>query len=211
MKEVVVVSKFEAELSRHLRPVSAPDRLWEKIEGAGGAERPARAPWPLWAFAAAALAALTLFCLSLRSDPTPYLATLAAQQLAANARPIEFHSGDAAEIQRWAKRYAGLDIPLAGGRGIQLLGASVIRNGALSLCVSYRVGDHAGKLLVTRGSSGAAEHAAMQTAFQRGAALVSWTAEGQTYALAAPDVRALRAACVMCHANGTEKKRSPRA
>jgi hypothetical protein len=207
----VVVSKFEAELARHLRPVSAPDRLWEKIEQAGVAERPVRAPWPLWAFAAAALAALALFCLSLRSDTTPYLATLAAQQLGANASPIEFRSGDAAEIQRWAKRYAALDIPLAGGRGIQLLGASLVRNGGLFLCVSYRVGDHTGKLLVTRGSSGVAQHAAMQTASRPGAALVSWTAQGQSYVLAAPDVQALRAACVMCHANGTERKLSPRA
>jgi hypothetical protein len=205
-----VVSKFEAELARHLRPAAAPEELWDRIQRTGRGGRRARLSWPVWALAAAA-AALALFCLSLRSDTTPYLAKAAAGELTGGSERVDLHSHNAAEIQAWAKRAAGLDIPLAAGPGVQLLGAKLIRDGGMSVCVSYRVGNHDGKLLVARGPSGALQHAAPQPAFHGGTALAFWAVGDQIYAMAAPDAQDLQAACVLCHVGGAARKISPRA
>jgi hypothetical protein len=206
----VVVSKFDAELSRHLRPVAAPDGLWERIQDSHLPEPSATLRWPLWAFAAAVAATIALFCLSLRSDTTPYLTRLAAHEMAADSGPMDFRSGDPSQIRAWVKANAGFDIPLPAEGPVQLIGVKLIRGGKLTACVSYRIGDRAGKLLVAQGSSPAPQHPSVQRESAQGVSLASWAIGGQQFALAWPASLDVHGACVVCHVDGSDRKLTPR-
>jgi hypothetical protein len=193
-----VVNRFDAELARGLRPVGAPDRLWDCVEArleAADAIVYAPVRWPLWALAVAVAATIAVFCFTLRSDTTSYMAKLAAGEL--SQKPgVEFRSGDPAEIRAWVKAKAGLEIALPAERSVELVGVSLIRGMA---CVSYRVGKQEGKLLVARGGPAAPQHPRMEHAVYRGAALSSWALQGQSYALAWPGPQDSHGACVLCH------------
>jgi hypothetical protein len=206
----VVVSKFDAELSRHLRPVAAPEGLWERIQENSRPEPAATLRWPLWAFAAALAATIALFCLSLRSDTTPYLTRLAARETAADSGTMDFRSSDPAQIRAWVQANAGFDIPLPAEGAVQLTGVKLIRGGKLAACVSYRIGDRSGRLLVAQGSSAAPQHPAVQRESTHGVSLASWSMGGQQFALAWPASQDLHGACVVCHVEGVERKPAPR-
>jgi hypothetical protein len=196
-----MVNKFDAELSRHLQPVTAPEALWERIQEGRGPKPVERARWPLWAFAAALAAMVALCCFSLRSDTTSYMAQLAARDLTGGSERVDFRSSDAAAIRAWVKANAGLDIPLPAGHSVRLIGVSLIREGGLAACISYRIGNREGRLVVARGASAAPQHRSMEHGVDHGTALASWVMQGQTYALASA-AQDLRAACVLCHAEG---------
>ena len=201
-----MVSKFDAELSRHLRPVAAPEGLWERIQESNLPEPVVTLRWPLWAFAAALAATIALFCLSLRSDTMPYLTKLAAREMTADSRPMDFRSSDPAQIQAWVKANAGFDIPLPAEGPVQLTGVKLIRGGKLAACVSYRIGDRAGKLLVAQGTSPAPQHPSVQRESTHGVSLASWSMGGQQFALAWPASQDLHGACVVCHVDGVDRK-----
>jgi len=193
-----VVNRFDAELARGLRPVSAPDRLWDCLETRLDAvDTIVYAPprWPLWALALAVAATIALFCFTLRSDTTSYMAKLAAGELS-DKRQVEFRSGDPAEIRAWVKAKAGLEIALPAEASVELVGVSLIGGMA---CVSYRVGTREGKLLVAHGGSAVPQHPRLEHAVYRGAALSSWAMLGQTYALAWSNPQDSHGACVLCH------------
>jgi hypothetical protein len=196
-----MVNKFDAELSRHLQPVAAPEALWERIQEGRGPQPVERARWPLWAFAAALAAMVALCCFSLRSDTTSYMAQLAARDLTGGSELVDFRSSDAAAIRAWVKANAGLDIPLPAEHSVRLIGVSLIREGGPAACISYRIGNREGRLVVARGASAAPQHRSMEHVVDHGTALASWVMHGQTYALASAP-QDLRAACVLCHAEG---------
>jgi hypothetical protein len=207
----MVVRRFEAELARQLRPVEAPAELWTRIQR--GEEHPPMAGvrWPVWAFAAALAAMVALCCFHLRSETGPYLAQLASGVTADRWDKLEFPSQDPAAIRSWLKTQTGMDIPVPQGASVRLTGANVFRNGKLVACVSYRVGGRIAKLFVARGESGAPRHPAVQEAPSNGVALASWSMHGQSYVLAAPEVKDLHAACILCHTGGAGPKITPRA
>jgi len=205
-----MVNKFDAELSRNLQPVTAPEALWERIQEGPGPRPAERVRWPLWAFAAALAVTLALCCFSLRSDTTSYMAQLAARELAGGSERVDFRSSDPAEIRAWVKANAGLDIPLAAEHSVRLIGASLIGNAGPVACISYRIGNREGMLMVARGTAAAPPHRSMEHGVDRGAALASWVMQGQTYALASAP-QDLRAACLLCHAEGRAgRKPAPR-
>lgn len=220
-----MVSRVGAELSRHLGPISAPDGLWERIENAAKPQPMRTLRWPMWAFAAAVAATIALFCFSLRSDTSSYMAQLALRELAAGSGNLDFASADPAQIRAWVKANAGLDLPLADARGsvfepsrdrqgahepVHFLGVSLMREGGLAACVSYRVGGQIGKLLVARGST-APQHPALQQTSSEGSVTASWMMGGQTYALAVRAPQDLRASCVLCHIEGATPRTGPKA
>ncbi|PWU05030.1 MAG: hypothetical protein C5B51_15820 [Terriglobia bacterium] len=154
----------------------------------------------MWAFAAVLAAAIAIFCFNLRSDTTSYIAGVAASQLT-NGQ-VDFRSADPVEIRAWIKANAGFDVPLPAQHSAELAGVSLIRGLA---CVSYRIGNHEARLIVAPGGA-APPHHSMQSVVYAGAALSSWAMQGQTYALAAAS-QDLRAACVLCHAEGPARPR----
>lgn len=206
-----MVNKFDAELSRHLRPVTAPEELWDRIQQVGPARPAARVGWPVWACAAALAATIALCCLSLRSETTFYLASVATGQMSAGSEQVDFRSDDPARIRAWVKANTGLDIALPADGVVHLVGASLIRNHGLAACVSYRVGNQTAKLVVARGTSGAPQHPAVQQASYQGTAVASWAMNGQTYVLAATPAQEVNAACVLCHVDGSGQKPARRA
>jgi hypothetical protein len=202
-----MVNKFDAELSRHLQAVTAPEALWERIQEGRTPQPVERARWPLWAFAAALAAMIALCCFSLRSDNTSYIAQLAARNLTAGSERVDFRSSDAAKIRAWVKANAGLDIPLPAEHSVRLIGVSLIRDGGPAACISYRIGNREGRLVVARGSSAMPQHRAMAHGVDQGTALASWVMQGQTYALATAP-QDLRAACVLCHGEGRASRKA---
>ena len=191
-------NKLEAELSRHLRPVTAPEELWLRIQGGAIAEKPVRLRWPIWAVAAAAAAMLAL-CFSLRSATIPYLERMASRELASGAAAPDLRSDDPTRIRAWVKAHAGLDVPLPNepAQGVQLIGVSLLQGEGPVACITYRVGGHEAKLLVTRGAARPQHH---PTKLDSGVA--SWTQGKQLYALAWGGPQEGNAACVLCHLDG---------
>ena len=193
-----MTSRLDRELMRELRPVAAPDELWLRIE------EPDRSPmhvgwrWPMWAFAAAIAATIALFCFSLRSDTTSYMAKFAAGELARGAEDVQFRSADPAQIRTWLRSNTGIDVPLPDKtrNDVKLIGASVWRNGSPMACVTFRVGNRRSQLLVARATAVAPRHASPQQSRSQGVLLSSWKMRGQAYLLASED---LAGACVLCH------------
>ena len=190
-------SRLERELVRELRPVMAPDELWLRIEEPGRVHT-AMLRWPLWAFAAAIAATIALFCFSLRSDTTSYMAKLAARELTRGGEDVQFRSADPAQIRTWVRSNTGIDVPLPDKtrNDVKLIGASVWRNGSPMACVTFRVGNRRSQLLVASGSA-APPHTAAQQSGIPGVQFFSWRMQGQAYLLASENVAS---ACVLCHA-----------
>ena len=194
-----MVSRLETELSRHLAAVAAPEELWARIEAGAGAKRALKTKRHAWPVSAAVAATIGLCWFSFRPMANDQLANSAWQALASDPEQVQFRSADPAQIRAWVKAEAGLDIPLAGGKSIQYIGASVLHASRLTACVSYRVGQISGKLLVARDGSGGPQHPSVQLRLYKGAAITSWAAAGQTYALASPAAQETRRGCVLCH------------
>ncbi len=199
---------LDLELAEELRPVAAPDELWERVRGSASAAEfvagprvlnfrpapprtsPARASWPIAAIVTLMIAAATLWLVAKGQDPGLDLRQLAIQELRAPG-PADLRSGDPARINDWMRREAGVEVGLSERPGVRLTGARVIRKGEARIgAVTYRVGDDTATLLVARaGSSGDFGHGQAQ-----------WQARGQSYALASSNPEHAEAACLLCHA-----------
>jgi hypothetical protein len=164
---------LEPALEIHLERVRAPEELWERIQNPRvERHRPARQP-----------AAGMTVCL-----------TIAVVLLAVWFYPWhkQLRSGDPGEIRAWVRTQAGVDVPLLArpsGR-IQLTGARVVKNAAE---ISYRVGDHGGRLVVAKGVSGG------RHTLPAGTRVFTWSMDGHVYTLACAEPDDLRIACSLCH------------
>ena len=195
---------LDLELAHRLRPVSAPEELWERIENvrAGGSRRRTtgvrpflRRALPAAAMATAALVAMALWLADGR-EPVLDIRQLAAApdgRLAAGAAPLDLHSGDPGEIRRWLQHTAGVDVPLRPVAGIKLEGARMVRGAGRKIAaVDYRVGPDSATLLVAR-----ADPACPLP--QHGGRASAWQARDQVYAVACSNPERLEAACLLCH------------
>ena len=194
-----MIDRIEVELSRHLKPLVAPPELWSRVQTAPGAK--VRKPrWLLWSVPAtiAATTALCYFNLNVKSDSTSYLAKAAWRELASGPEALDFRSSDPVQIRAWIEAHTGLDIPLASAHSVRLIGVTLLRNSPGMVCVSYRIGNEKGELLVARGGSGGPKHPSIQQTTFRGATVTSWAAAGQTYAIAT-SMESPHAACILCH------------
>jgi hypothetical protein len=183
---------LEVELAEALRPVAAPPQLWDRVwEPRPRLRHQKWAAWPIAAAIALAVAAGIVWSHAAGRATPVNLRQLALEQLR-DAKPLDFHSSDPAEIRRWLRQQTGAEVRLAPHRTAHLVGARVIRAGGASIgVVAYRVGDIDATLLVARG----------QAMAERSHRRFSWSAGGVNYALACADVAHPEAACLLCHAN----------
>ncbi|HTS26902.1 MAG TPA: hypothetical protein VMH81_13580 [Bryobacteraceae bacterium] len=197
---------LELELAEELRPVAAPDELWERVRMAASAAEFGVSPRPAprrrrlaaWAWASLPVAAIltlmiaaaTLWLVARGQERGLDLQELAIQELH-NGAPLDFQSNDAARINHWIGREAGLEPCIPVQTGVRLAGARVIRKGDVRIAVvSYRVGEDMATLVVAgNGTSANSGHGHSQ-----------WQARGQSYALASTNAEDAQAACRLCHA-----------
>ena len=192
-----MINRIDAELSRHLRPLAAPDDLWRRVQTSPGAK--AHKPrWLRWSVATTVAATCALSYLSTDPDSRSHLVKMAWRQLASGSETVDFRSSDPVEIRAWIEANAGLDIPLASAHSVQFIGVALLQKTPCMVCVSYRVGNEKGELLAARGGFGGPKHPSIRQTSFKGATIISWVAAGQTYAVAT-HIEVLRAACVLCH------------
>ena len=154
---------LEMELARQLRPVTAPDSLWDRIEGRQAAEPEASFQWMSWPVAAALMLTMAggvAWRVALAHDPGTGVRALAVEELRrleAGGGRLDFRSDDPREIRMWVKAMADIDIDLPGSSEVRLLGARLIeRQGAPVAAVDYQAGEGTATLLVSgKGSGGA--------------------------------------------------------
>jgi anti-sigma factor RsiW len=202
--------RLEAELTRQLGAVTAPDSLWLRIHEQRRPLRVRPNPWKTWSIAGASLLVLLAglaWRLGASLTPHPDLALVAQQELRdmlSGAQNLDLRSTDRAEIERWVRDQTGVDLKLAsfGGEGAELCGARVFRAGGFSGAVlAYRVDGHAAAMVVT-GHSGTAgpRHTSLEEKVNGDMVLYSWQRAGGEYALAAAGTEKPQRPCVLCHA-----------
>lgn len=182
---------LELELAETLRPVRAPDELWERISRAEPRKtrRSVVAAWPVAALLTMGIAAATLWFVAHGQEPPAGLNQLAAQVLR-DESPLELRSDNPQEIGRWMQNQTGLTLSVPETTTARVLGARVIQHGKSPVAaVSYQVGQDSAVLLVAR--AGATSDS--------GHGQLSWTSRGQTYAIASTNHERPTEACVLCH------------
>jgi anti-sigma factor RsiW len=190
---------LEMELARQLRPIEAPEALWDRIHDP---RTPPRASsFRLWPVAALLLmtSGVVAWRTSLARDPVSAMQKLAEQELS-GPQQFDFDSADPLEIRTWVKTNADIDIELPGSSAVRLLGARIIRLGGSPIAaVGYKVGDSPATLLVCRKRSGGA--ATTKHVFSRmNARVLTWTMRAQVYTIAST-AKDPQAACQLCHAD----------
>jgi hypothetical protein len=165
-------------LSRHLRPVRAPEELWERIRKAPAAKtRSSFGEILSWATVAAAVALTILSWYGYHAS-----------------QPMTLVSRDATEVRNWLRANSGFDGPLPAHPSelIEILGANIERAGKLIAKIRYRVGEVEAMLSVTKDEGGGAQHKNSQISS-------TWAMAGQFYTLALAGPGDIRAACILCH------------
>lgn len=204
---------LEAELSRQLGPISAPDSLWDRIHEQ---RRPLRAcpnPWRTWSIAAAALLVLLaglVWRLGASRVPVADLEALAQRELKGPSN-VDLRSGDPLKIQAWVKANSNIDIQLPdrrefGNDAVRLIGARLAGTANAPIAViSYQVGDTSAALLVAdkpadpRGVA-VRGHMAFHNETATGGRLYSWNSGANEYALAFGSAKDDGRPCLLCHA-----------
>jgi anti-sigma factor RsiW len=197
------VSEFqwlEMELARQLRPIEAPEALWDRIQEPR--TRPRASSFRLWPIAAALLlvgSGVGAWRINRARDPVSAMEELAERELTGPQR-YDLYSGDPREIRSWVKTKANVDLEFPGSSAIRLVGARLIRlDGEAVAEIGYKVGDKAATLLVYRKRSGGA--ATAKHVFSRAdARLFTWSMREQVYTIASAS-KDPQAACQLCHAD----------
>lgn len=198
----------EPELRRHLSPVKAPDELWDRIQSADPSSfEVVRTPKPRFGMTLAWGAAAVLIVAAITGVTTWRNRILSSEERAVRAlarapEQVEFRSADLSEIRNWVKDSSGLDVPLRGlpGTNVQLIGASLVRQGVPTAEISYRVGGMNAALVISKAAEGGeGKHAFVKSGSFHGANFQSWTMRGEMFTIAAADAHA---GCVLCHSTG---------
>jgi len=149
---------LEMELTRQLRPVSAPEFLWNRIHEKHSVRGALPTGWVLWPV----LALLMIFASGdlvwqmARSRGTlRHLAQVSGRQLriVTSATPAcDFWSSDPEEIRNWVKTKGNMDVDVPAPRAgnDSLVGVKLVRaHGKMVAAMAYRAGDGEGALLVS--------------------------------------------------------------
>jgi hypothetical protein len=192
----------EKELARQLRPVAAPDDLWDRIEERRNARPERRLRWPAWPIAAALMLAAGAAAIWQIGAPQT-MEELAVRELRDSGR-LDFRSEDPGQIRSWVRAKAGMDVelPRSAGREIRLVGCRMMtRRGAPVVAIAYRVAGDAATLLVssTGEKVGSTAHRFAPAEWSRGARIFSWTMGARQYTIACAAPREPEAACLLCH------------
>ena len=105
---------MENELEQSLRRVSAPEELWNRIQGQHKPAARARTQFIAWA--------------------TVPVVMFVALLVPHSRNSLQFRSDDPAQVRAWIQANAGMDVPLHSGK---LAGASVLSGGEAEL--AYRI------------------------------------------------------------------------
>lgn len=205
---------LEMELAQQLRPVGAPEELWDRINNPHRA--PSRVPWHgalrVSAFAAAILVVSAVMFWQTRNHLRD-MAQITAQDLRVLADPstgYTFRSEDPRQIRKWVKSKGNIEIELPSSPtgAVHLLGAKLVElRGTLIAAVAYHVGDDSATLLVSRkrtmfwDSNAESKHLFSRVATSQGTSLFSWSMREQNYAIAWAGVNDPQGACLLCHAD----------
>jgi hypothetical protein len=176
-------SELEQTLARHLRPVTAPEELWDRVQNPRSTKSQVG---------------------NLRYGLAAAVLLLVAIVWVFHPRPVmTLESATASEIRDWVKLKTGLEIPLRSESSteVRLLGASVDRGSAEIAC---RVGNHEAKLLVSRARSSPRD--ASRHRDYKGQRVVSWIMAGQFYTLACATPEDMRIACLLCHSDASRDR-----
>lgn len=204
---------LEENLARGLRPVTAPDDLWSRIEQAPVLKVKPSIGKAWWLAAAAAgllVAGATARQMMRPQNIYADMQALAAHELdvrPGDSQPLDFHSADPTAIRNWVKEKTDLNLSLPAGDGaIRLLGARLIdREGTPAVAVAYKIGDACATLFVSRSAPSTQDddragrrHKFVKLVSSRGG-VFSWSMREQTYTLASAGKNP-QVACVLCHA-----------
>jgi len=180
-------------LAQHLRPVGAPEALWDSVRLPRVRHTaPRRHTGLAWA-SMVALALLAVAGLwSARRQPGA---------LAGRTAQMDFYSPEATEIRSWIQAKTGMQVPLIGSRSIQLIGVRIAPPGTKSVEVAYQAAGQNAILAVSQSPAGLpGSHASLKNASLARAKTASWVTGNQIYTLACTSPEALHAACALCHA-----------
>lgn len=202
--------RLEAELTRQLGAVTAPDSLWLRIHEQRRPLRVRPNPWKTWSIAGASLLVLLAglaWRLGASLTPHPDLALVARQELRdmlTGTQRLDLRSADRAEIERWVQDQTGVDLKLTafGGKGTELCGARIFRAGAFAgAVIAYRVDGRSAAMVVTgRSGTSGPRHTSLEEKVNGDMVLYSWQRAGGEYALAAAGTENPQRPCVLCHA-----------
>jgi hypothetical protein len=184
---------LEPVLTELLGWVRAPEQLWYRVQ-TPQVSKPESSVRQLMLALAATLAVVTIVVgfRELRGNSM------------GNRGEIEFRSAKAGEVSAWVKANTGLDIPLPDQpAAVELVGARVMKGETTAVEVAYRVGGHDAKLVVSKVESGLAVHTGHRFLGNSGTRASSWIMRDQLYTLACAEPGDLRAACTLCHADGS--------
>jgi len=201
---------LERELTIQLRPVTAPDSLWDRIEARRAPEPEASFQWMSWPVAAAIMLTMAggvAWRVAVAHNPGSGVRALAVEELRrleAGGGRLDFRSDDPRAIRNWVKAVADIDIELPGSSKVRLLGARLIeRQGAPVAAIDYRAGDGSATLVVSgKGMSGGTKspHVFASVGAAENDRVYSWKMREQEYAIASSATHDPHVACLLCHA-----------
>jgi hypothetical protein len=227
LEEEIVSKWMEDELRSQMRPVAAPEALWDKVQHARtqakltGKSRPSSSVRPLW-FMPVCAAMLVLMTAGLLwgirqsrghlRDRAP-LTDQELRVLADNSLGESYSSDNPAQIRNWVKSRSSIDIEMPSSRSeaIHLLGAKIVQlHGSLIAAVAYKVGLDSATLLVSRqaeccNAGASSRHLISRTETAAGIGLASWNMREQTYTIAYTCSGEPQGACQLCHADARNR------
>lgn len=204
---------LEKELARQLKPVAAPEGLWEKIsarEGRSAARVRRGVPfgWVFWPVAAAVvLVAIVGVMRNMDRGSSEDRFTEKEVALLAAHRGVDFHADNFDDARAWVKQRAAIDIEVPAGHPpiddeqVQLVGVRMMDMRGLPIAaIEYKVGGEAATLFVSGkrpGLTGDDMGPSLHLHSRRG--LTYWNMRGETYTIAFTSTANPHGACMLCH------------
>lgn len=204
---------LEKELARQLKPVAAPEGLWEKIsarEGRSAARVRRGVPfeWIFWPVAAvmvlAAVAGVTRN--RDRGSSEDRFTENEVTQLSSH-RGVDFRPENFEDARVWVKQHAAIDIEVPAGHppvddgSVQLVGVRMMDMRGLPIAaIEYKVGSETATLFVSGkrpGLTGDDMGPSLHLHSRRG--LTYWNMRNETYTIAFTSTANPHGACILCH------------
>lgn len=206
---------LEKELARQLKPVAAPENLWERING-----QPRRTParerrgmpfaWIFWPVAAAmALVAVVGVMRSRdRASTEDRFTETEVALLATHRGKVDFRPETFEDARAWVKRRSAIDIEVPAGHppvddgNVQLVAVRMMNMRGLPIAaIEYKVGEETATLFVSGkrpGLAGDDMGPSLHLHSRRG--LTYWNMRNETYTIAFTSTGNPHGACMLCHA-----------
>ena len=194
---------LESTLTHGLRPVMAPDSLWDRIEGkqAPKARRESSPVWMWWPIAAALILTIAggvAFRGAVNRESG--IAALAMEELRKlnGGGQLDFRSDDPREIAGWVKTHAGINLDLPGGNAVRMLGVRLVeRDGSTVAVIAYQAREGTATLVVSGPGTNRGRGTHRFTTAEQGR-VYSWKMREQEYAIAST-AHDPHVACLLCH------------